>query len=367
MQPQSLEHVVVYRDENYFSAWPFNGGFWQFADGELAVGFVRGRCDYRKPETLDHGEVDVKHGEHVILRSADGGRTWPVGTLTRVYQRPAFDEQVAALPVSFHSERRYDPSADGYCLLSGFGIPPEAKPHALFTMVSTDRGQTWSEPIRLPMGRLSQDAFRELGGRPSYVLRGDGMLLLFAHGMRGVEHERPSVARPVVYGSRTGGASWGLIGEVELTPPQPMGIMPYPLLLRDGAILIAVRRQYDVHNTYTQVYASTDGGRSWSFRSRVNDWGAPANLVELPDGRIVCVYGYRQRPYGIRACVSTDAGHAWGAEIVLRADGGGWDLGYPRTLLRPDGSLITVYYHHTADGAADRGGVRHIAATLWRV
>jgi hypothetical protein len=159
-----------------------------------------------------------------------------------------------------------------------------------------------------------------------------------------------------------------LIGEVEPFPRLPMAIMPYPLILSDGVILIAVRRQYDGGNAYTQVYASSDGGRTWAFRSRVNDWGAPANLTEMPDGRIVCTYGYRQKPWGIRARVSEDRGHHWGEEIVLRDDGGSGDLGYPRTLLRPDGKLITVYYFNSKDDPIQfEGGVRHIAATIWSV
>ena len=52
----------------------------------------------------------------------------------------------------------------------------------------------------------------------------------------------------------------------------------------------------------------------------------------------------------------------WGEEIVLRDDGGSPDLGYPRTVQRPDGTIITVYYFN------DRpGGEAYIAATLWRV
>jgi len=37
-------------------------------------------------------------------------------------------------------------------------------------------------------------------------------------------------------------------------------------------------------------------------------------------------------------------GRPWGSDVVLRRDGGNWDLGYPRTVQRPDGKLVTVYY-----------------------
>ncbi len=362
-----MQHVVVYRDEGQFAAWPFNCGFWQFADGELLVGFIRGPCDYASAESIHHNVVDCQHGEHVVLRSHDGGLTWPLAGLATVYTRPALDEHLAKIPASARSDDRFDPAADGYCLIGGFGIPPADHPDHAFVTISTDRGHHWMPALRIP----AWGGFTAAYGRPSYIVRPDGMLLLFGHASRaGGEKDLgvPGQARPVVFGSTNGGASWGIVGEMDLTPAAPGGIMPCPLVRRDGKILAAVRRQYNSFSAYTQVYLSGDDGLSWSFLSRVNEWGAPASLTELPDGRIVCVYGYRQQPYGIRARVSGDGGATWGCEIVLRDDGGSWDLGYPRTLLRPDGSLITVYHFNTKDDPIQQGGgVRHIVATLWRI
>lgn len=361
---RKIEHVVVYRSDNHFCGWPFNGGFWQFNDGELLVGFIRGKCDYAVADTVGHHAVDALNGEHLLLRSTDGGYSWPTSSMTRVYERPAFDDLVRKAPRCVDSEQAYDPTADGYCLLSGYGIPPEDI-SAGFVMISIDRGKTWSPPLRTPAGKLSTDGFKHIGSRPSYIVRDDGTLLLFAHASR---KQGEATTWPLVYASSDGGASFGILGEVVMTPASPMGIMPYPLLLTDGTILFACRRNYDGYSAYTQVYASTDGGRSWTFRSRPNDFGAPANLTLLPDGRIVCTYGYRRRGFGIRACISEDRGFTWSPEIILREDGGSWDLGYPRTLLKPDGSLITVYYFNSKDDPIQQGGgVRHIAATIWRV
>jgi len=362
-QISSIEHVVVYRNENEFAGWPFNGGMWQFADGEIAVGFFRGPCDYQSEHCTAHSRVDV---EHCIIRSTDGGQTWNADNITTIYpDRLAFAEKVIEARPSTAAEAGFDATADGYCLISGFGLPPGQAPHAAFVMISTDRGHTWTPPWRLPIGRARADGFRHVGGRPSYLVREDGVLLLFAHGSRDESEEQ---SRPIIYGSWDGGASFGIIGEIEPTPAHPMAIMPYPLMLQNGTILLACRRQYDGYSAYTQIYASDDGGRSWRFHSRPNDWGAPANLIQLEDGRIVCVYGYRQKPWGIRATVSEDDGKTWGPELILRDDGGSWDVGYPRTVLRPDGTLVTTYYFNSLnDNRTYDGGVRHIAATLWRI
>ena len=46
--------------------------------------------------------------------------------------------------------------------------------------------------------------------------------------------------------------------------------------------------------------------------------------------------------------------------MILRDDGGGRDIGYPRTVQRPDGKVVTIYYYHDTPK-----GDRYIAATIW--
>src|SRR5690606_13839045 len=111
-----------------------------------------------------------------------------------------------------------------------------------------------------------------------------------------------------------------------------------------------------------------DGGRTWHWKSRLNDWGAPADLVPMADGRVVAVYGYRNPPRpGIRYRVSEDGGTTWGTEFILRDDGGSWDLGYPRVIEIEPGKLLSTYYINLKNDRIDvNGGVRHIACTTFR-
>ena len=83
-------------------------------------------------------------------------------------------------------------------------------------------------------------------------------------------------------------------------------------------------------------------------------------MIRLKDGRVCLTYGYRARPYGIRARLSGDGGHTWEPEISLRDDGGGRDLGYPRTVQRLDGKIVTIYYFHDQPKSE-----RYIAASIW--
>ena len=45
---------------------------------------------------------------------------------------------------------------------------------------------------------------------------------------------------------------------------------------------------------------------------------------------------------------------------MLRDDGGAADVGYVRSIIRPDGKIVAVYYYN------DRSSPdRYIAATIW--
>ena len=80
----------------------------------------------------------------------------------------------------------------------------------------------------------------------------------------------------------------------------------------------------------------------------------------LPDGHLCVTYGYRRKPTGMRARISTDEGKTWQPEIVIRDDGFDGDLGYPRALVRPDGRLFTAYYYN-----GPREEDRCIEGTFW--
>jgi hypothetical protein len=108
---------------------------------------------------------------------------------------------------------------------------------------------------------------------------------------------------------------------------------------------------------------SRDGGSTWTARKTGIKGHPPSGLVSLRDGRTVLTYGYRHPPYGVRAALSRDEGVTWDTDrvMVLRNDGAGYDLGYPRSMELGDGTILTLYYFTGDDG------VTHPAATRWRL
>jgi len=92
--------------------------------------------------------------------------------------------------------------------------------------------------------------------------------------------------------------------------------------------------------------------------------GHPPELIMLNNGAILCSYGYRPgshgEPGGIWAMLSYDEGETWDAdnEIIIREDLLNGDIGYPISLQRKDGKIVTVYYINLFDRF-------YIAQTTW--
>ena len=90
--------------------------------------------------------------------------------------------------------------------------------------------------------------------------------------------------------------------------------------------------------------------------------GYPAHLLRLQDGRLLMTYGWRQPGYGIRAVWSHDNGDSWQTDqaILIRDDMRNGNLGYPATIMLPDGKFFTIYYGEEPDG------VTAVLGTFWQ-
>jgi len=169
--------------------------------------------------------------------------------------------------------------------------------------------------------------------------------------------------RPLCVRTTDSGRTWNLVSWIG---PEPEGfsIMPASLRLSETDILVTVRVR-ETTRRWIGTYLSTDNGASWEYLNEaVPDAGVgnPPAMIELQDGRICLLYGYRAEPFSIRAVLSGDRGRTWSAPITLRDGGTSWDVGYVRAVQRPDGKVVAVYYF--TDEAT--GPERYIGATIWR-
>ena len=168
--------------------------------------------------------------------------------------------------------------------------------------------------------------------------------------------------------------SWMTNQPISVRSTMQLSYMPSTVRCSENHLVSAMRRRHDtrspdgtsISKNWIDAYQSRDNGRAWEFLSKVADtdrggWnGNPPSMVRLRDGRLCVTYGYCSRPRGIRAKLSSDNGKTWGDEIHLRDDGRSYDLGYPRTVQRTDGKLVTIYHYTTEEHPE-----QHILATIW--
>lgn len=372
------DHAVVYRREDEFCSWPYTMGFWETADGDFLQSFLSLTVVYDDPNNINHDNLAARATDRrmVTVRSKDRGRTWNgdnpiINMLDRGNDGGAVERLEQIAPVNY---------LDKNVLISNFGQnfgKPDAR---TYIQISKDSGETWSPKSFLPLDGLSS-----LTGLNSYLVRPDGRCLLFMFESAEDGWNR----RPLVYGSLDGGTEFRFMSFI--TPQHDpkaeasgdwktshafgghRWFYPRAIMLPNGRILCTLRCQRDPRGTmWTEVYKSDDGGRTWAFLSRLNDWGAPGSMVRMSDGRLVVVYGYRLPKFGIRAVVSEDEGATWGSEIIVRDDGGSWDVGYPNAYEVEPGRIGAIYYFNSKDDpmqvvGGSKGGVRHIARSIFTV
>ena len=281
-----------------------------------------------------------------------------------------------------------------YHAIISFGLPPLSlkTPNmgntGLFVQTSHDGGRTWVRREWPVPGFGNIVAFSR-----SARLE-DGTVLVPVYGVDTSGHPRNYVWR-----SERGTGPFRLLA----TGGQSPGIRPDEtafLEVSPGRVLAHSRNS----SGYLSEMWSDDGGVTWSHPLLTDIWAphSPPHLLKLRDGRVLCSFGYRRMPMGVRAVLSEDGGETWDTEntVVLRDDAGTptrlnepeevdlealrlsgaafqkkvadtisatrypaqrarADVGYPIATQLADGSVFTAYYITLADG------VTHGAATRW--
>ncbi len=345
--PASAHHVIVYQEAGRYGGWPANHGIWSWGN-EILVGFEAGW--FKFSDTRHSIDFD-RPAEHLLARSLDGGETWKVEHHPEL--RPPEGVRIAGVATE----------AGGKPATTCPGGIDFENPNFIFTArlgdkdagssrfyYSTNRGHNWSGPYALPdFGQKGTAA------RTDYFINGKHDLTLFLT----VAKSNAKEGRVVVVRTKDGAKTWQLVSFIG---PEPEGsdyaIMPSSVRLSPTSVLTAIR-----HTHWIEAWRSDDNLQTWHFVNRpVPDTGRgnPPAMIKLKDGHLALTYGYRAEPYSIQARLSYDNGQTWKDAIMLRQGAGAWDLGYTRTVQRPDGKIVTVYYYNDAP---DRE--RYIAATIW--
>jgi len=349
----AAENVDIYRVPGRFGGWPANHGAWVWGD-EILVGLSAG---YHKNNGAGFHAIDHEKGEeHLLARSMDGGKTWKI-------ENPS--EKGALIPVggALHGitppglkEKEWQDCPGGidfthpdFCLTARM-TDTHCGPARFY--YSMDRGHNWQGPFRLPL-------FDQPGipARTDYIVDDKNTMTMFLTASKADRKE----GRPICVRTTDGGKTWKLLS---LIGPEPEGysIMPSSVRLGPNELLTSVRVRDDKKRTI-ELYRSTDNGKTFQEAGTpVADTGLgnPSSLIVLKDGRLCLTYGVRKPPFRMCAKLSKDGGRTWGEEITLRDDGGCRDIGYPRSVERADGKVVTIYYFNDSEDTD-----RYVAATIW--
>jgi len=340
------EHVLIYKKEGVYACFP---SLVNYGEGKLVTGFGT---------RVRRSHIDGTGGG-AQMRSEDAGATWspceaappnPLylaadGSYVRAYARgwqEAPADQRAELEARGLEVRDVRDGVVAYC-------------EGAHATRSIDGGKTWeTTPIETPKLALLMCYNVSAELKASH-----GVRLVAVYGRKTPDAKRTAW----LLRSADDGKSWQFLTMAE--PNEKYGFSETALCEAPDGTIVAMLRTEPDESGYLHVSRSTDGGLTWSVPVNTGIWGHPAHLLTLPDGRILCTYGYRRGAMGIRACLSVDNGLTWDTThtLLLRTDGvgSGSDLGYPITTMLPDGRLLTIYYITLVDQ------VTSIACTRWRV
>jgi hypothetical protein len=355
-----LKDVVIYRDETFYCAFP---SVIRRPDGELLVAFRRA------PERRNFGDARETHtdpcSQLVLVRSADGGETWtPTPQLLYAHPRGGLQDP-CMVQLDDHSI---------LCTSYGWALIPQSAGQKLknparagefvslggVLLRSDDGGRAWSEiPLPSIPAELHLDPFNQplpASNRGAMCQGKDGRLFWVAV----AEDPRTKVIGTHLMISPDRGRTWSY--SCPVATDGKITFNETSIYETPKGDLVAFLRTEGLDD-HTVVARSVDGGKSFQKWQDAGFRGHPHYALRLPDNRVLLIYGYRHAPFGIRARVldAECTNFATAPEIVLRADGGSGDLGYPWATMLSDDRALVVYYFN------QNNGPRHIAGTVVRI
>ena len=339
-------HVVRLETAPQVDSWPS----WESADG--VAGYVRtsnGRfpepvvavdnvCAWPNLTQLPTGEIVATifnqpshgglEGDVECWSSSDGGKSWDKVGTPAVHEPNTNRMNVAAGLAG---------NGDLIVLASGWqgkDVGGPFQPHhpvKPWICRSSDGGRNWSvDKMTLPERTPANTPVVPFG---DIVAGPEGELRAIMYGQRGDVHQS------FVYRSRDDGRTWVDPVPIDTETQRNEAALFH---VSKGQWIVAART--DHHGGGLYLYESSDNAKSWQFRQRITgDAQHPGHLMRLRSGDLLLSYGNRTSGNkGVDVRISDDQGQTWSEpKRVVDFEGDG---GYPSSVQRSDGRVVTAYY-----------------------
>ncbi|MGV3560243.1 sialidase family protein [Larkinella arboricola] len=358
-QARKVKDLVIYQDERFYSSFP---SIIKKPNGEYLLAFRRA------PDRKGFGEKGTSHVDPnsylVAVRSKDGENWTKEPEL--IYSHAFGGSQDPCLLQLKNGDILC--ASYGWAFLRPDGVENLKKPFFKggdayflggYLVRSTDGAKTWQGPI-YPLHIEPEINYSPLGGTPI-----------------------PAYNRGALYEGKSGRIYWVVASSDSNSPKKTSN----HLIVSDdkgltwkyqSVVAIDDKASFNEASAYETpkgdiigflrtadmddqacIARSTDGGKSFKWE-KMGFQGHPMQAMRLADNRVMLVYGYRHKPYGIRARIlnaeCTD--YKTAPEIVLREDGGNGDIGYPWSVQLDKNRVLVVYYYNL------NNGTRHIAGSI---
>lgn len=362
---RKLKDFVIYEDPQFYSSFP---SVIKNEDGEIIVAFRRApdRKIFQEPGT---SHVDP-NSYLVYVRSRDNAISWS--------KKP---ELLYAHPFGGSQDPCLLKLKDGTILCTSYGwaFVREAGLENLkkpvfqnregsvflggYVLRSSDNGNTWDGPY-YPPNIPPEIKLSALGEPLPAYNRGalwegkDGRIFWVV--AAGTEQENLRKTSNYLLISEDKGLTWEYscpVAEDDKAAFNETSIYETP-----KGDLVAFLRTAGLEDQAC-IARSIDRGKSFGQWEKMGFQGHPLQALRLPDKRVFLVYGYRHKPYGIRARIlnAECSDYKTAEEIIIRTDGGSGDIGYPWAVMFDDNKILVTYYFNKENGT------RHIAGTILEI
>lgn len=359
-----VKDFIIYQDQSYYATFP---SVVKKSNGEYLVAFRR--APDRKVVYKEDGNSHVDPNSYLVGVTSKDGVNWTEEP-ELIYSHAFGGSQDPCLLQL--KDGTLLCASYGWAFLEKDGLENIKKPHfenrygtvflGGYLVKSVDGGDSWKGPI-YPPSIEPEVNYTPMGNKvPAYnrgaLYEGKSGRIFWIVAASDTEKKRKTSNYLLVSDDK--GETWEHLSTVAVDDEVVFNEASAYETPKGDIIAFIRTAKYD---DQAVIARSKDGGKTFEKWESMGFQGHPLQALRLPDDRVFLVYGYRHKPYGIRARIlnpeCTD--FATAEEIIIREDGGSTDIGYPWAVNMGDDKVLVTYYFNTDNTN------RHIAGSILKI